>query len=47
MVTETGSPPADVVRAFRIARDVTGAVDRWEAIEALDGVDRSRACNPS
>ncbi len=36
MVTETGSRPADVVRAFRIARDITGAVDRWEAIEALD-----------
>ena len=38
MVTETGSHPADVVRAYRIARDVTGAVERWEAIEALDGV---------
>ena len=36
MVTETGSRPADVVRAYRIARDVTGAVERWEAIEALD-----------
>ncbi len=38
MVTETGAQPADVVRAYRIARDVTGAVERWEAIEALDGV---------
>jgi glutamate dehydrogenase len=38
MVTETGARPADVVRAFRIARDVTGAVERWAAIEALDGV---------
>ena len=37
MVSETGSHPADVVRAYRIARDVTGAVERWEAIEALDG----------
>jgi glutamate dehydrogenase len=37
MMTETGSPLATVVRAYRIARDVTGAVDRWEAIEALDG----------
>jgi glutamate dehydrogenase len=37
MVAETGSHPADVVRAFRIARDVTGAVERWAAIEALDG----------
>jgi glutamate dehydrogenase len=27
-----------VVRAYRIARDVTGAVERWEAIEALDSV---------
>jgi len=36
MVAETGSRPADVVRAYRIARDVTGAVQRWEAIEALD-----------
>ena len=38
MVSETGSRPADVVRAYRVARDVTGAVERWEAIEALDGV---------
>jgi glutamate dehydrogenase len=37
MVSETGSRPAEVVRAYRIARDVTGAVDRWEDIEALDG----------
>ncbi|HEY7478529.1 MAG TPA: NAD-glutamate dehydrogenase domain-containing protein, partial [Actinomycetota bacterium] len=37
MMTETGSPLAIVVRAYRIARDVTGAVDRWESIEALDG----------
>ena len=38
MVTETGASPADVVRAFRIARDVTGAVERWADVEALDGV---------
>jgi glutamate dehydrogenase len=37
MVTETGAEPADVVRAFRIARDVTGALERWDAVEALDG----------
>jgi len=37
MVTETGAQPADVVRAFRIARDVTGAVQRWADVEALDG----------
>ena len=38
MVTETGASPADVVRAFRIARDVTGGVGRWGDVEALDGV---------
>ncbi|MGZ8615392.1 MAG: hypothetical protein ACXWX4_12035, partial [Actinomycetota bacterium] len=37
MVTETGSRPSEVVRAFRIARDVTGAVQRWAGVEALDG----------
>ncbi len=37
LVTETGAEAADVARAYRIARDVTGAVDRWEAIEALVG----------
>ncbi len=38
MVTETGASTTDVVRAFRIARDVTGAVQRWADVEALDGV---------
>ncbi len=38
LVTETGASPADVVRAFRMARDVTGAERRWSAVEALDGV---------
>jgi glutamate dehydrogenase len=37
MVTETGTQHSDVVRAFRVARDVTGALQRWAAIEALDG----------
>ncbi|HSJ51864.1 MAG TPA: NAD-glutamate dehydrogenase [Actinomycetota bacterium] len=37
VVSESGAEPADVVRAYRIARDVTGAVERWEAIEALFG----------
>jgi glutamate dehydrogenase len=37
VVSETGAEPADVVRAYRIARDVTGAVARWEALEALVG----------
>ncbi|MGH2528204.1 MAG: NAD-glutamate dehydrogenase domain-containing protein, partial [Actinomycetota bacterium] len=35
--TETGAEASDVVRAYRIARDVTDAVNRWEAIEALVG----------
>jgi len=38
MVAETGAHRADVVRAFRIARDVTGAVARWDEIERLDAV---------
>jgi len=38
MVVETGAHRADVVRAFRIARDVTGAVERWDEVERLDGV---------
>jgi glutamate dehydrogenase len=37
MVTETGAQPSQIVRAFRIARDVTGAVARWKDVEALDG----------
>ncbi|MEP7060168.1 MAG: NAD-glutamate dehydrogenase, partial [Actinomycetota bacterium] len=37
MMTETGAHAADVVKAFRIARDVTGAVARWADVEALDG----------
>jgi len=36
--TETGASPSDVVRAFRIARDVTGATARWSDVEALDGL---------
>jgi len=35
--TETGAGASDVVRAYRIARDVTDAGNRWEAIEALVG----------
>jgi glutamate dehydrogenase len=37
LVTETGAEAADVVRAYRIARDVTRATERWESIEALVG----------
>ena len=38
LVIETGANAADVVRAFRIAREVTGAKERWDDVEALDGV---------
>ena len=38
LMSETGAQAADVVRAFRIARDVTGAVGRWADVESLDGV---------
>ena len=37
-MAETGAEPADVARAYRIAREVTAAPDRWAALEALDGV---------
>jgi len=37
LVAETEAEASDVVRAYRIARDVTGAVHRWEAIEGLVG----------
>ena len=36
LATELGAAPADVVRAYRIARDVIGAVGRLAAIDALD-----------
>jgi glutamate dehydrogenase len=36
LVAEQGADPADVVRAYRIARDVTGAGERWTNIERLD-----------
>jgi glutamate dehydrogenase len=32
---EGGAEPADVVRAYRIAREVTGAMARWDAVESL------------
>jgi glutamate dehydrogenase len=37
LAAETGAVAADIVSAYRIARDVTGAVERWEAIEGLVG----------
>jgi glutamate dehydrogenase len=36
LATELGASPAAVVRAYRIARDVTGAIGRFAAIDALD-----------
>jgi glutamate dehydrogenase len=39
VVAERGCDPADVVRAYRIARAVTGAAARWDAIEKLGGLD--------
>jgi glutamate dehydrogenase len=42
LVTEQGAEPAAVVRAYRIAREVTGADARWDAIERLErSVDRA------
>ncbi|NNC40775.1 MAG: hypothetical protein HKN95_08790, partial [Acidimicrobiia bacterium] len=40
LMNETGSTPADIVRAFRITREVSGASERWRAVEQLKaGVD--------
>jgi glutamate dehydrogenase len=33
----TGSPAHRIMRAYRVAREITGAVDRWTAIEDLVG----------
>jgi len=35
--TETGAAPAEVVRAFYLAKEITRATERWDDIEALDG----------
>jgi glutamate dehydrogenase len=41
LMFELGAQPADVVRAYLAARDLVGAVGRWEGIERLDrSVDR-------
>jgi len=37
LCAETGAEPAEVARAYYIARDVTGGVERWDDVEALDG----------
>ena len=42
LVAERDADVAAVVRAFRIAVEVTGADPLWEAIEELDGVDARR-----
>ncbi len=35
LMAETGTTPAEIVRAYRIARSVTDAEPRWDAIEQL------------
>src|SRR5215218_2031049 len=35
LAAERGAAPADIARAYRIARDVTGARARWDAVENL------------
>ena len=37
LTAETGTEPAEVVRCYQIAREVTGAEERWDAIESLVG----------
>ena len=37
LVAERGARPAEVVRAYRIAREVVGAEGDWETIEDLEG----------
>jgi glutamate dehydrogenase len=41
LVIERDADVAAVVRAFRLAVEVTGAAPLWEAVEQLDGLDRS------
>jgi glutamate dehydrogenase len=38
LMEETGAASEDVVRAYRIARAVAGASERWQAVESLVGV---------
>jgi glutamate dehydrogenase len=37
LMLETGAQVSQVARAYRIARDVTDAVQRWEGVEELSG----------
>jgi glutamate dehydrogenase len=39
LVAERGCDPAAVVRAYRIARAVTGAAARWNEVERMDGAE--------
>ena len=39
LVAERGADPAAVVRAYRIARAVTGAAARWDSVERLTDVE--------
>ncbi|MGZ8647191.1 MAG: NAD-glutamate dehydrogenase domain-containing protein, partial [Solirubrobacteraceae bacterium] len=41
LVAERDADVAAIVRAFRMAVDVTGADPLWEAIEAMDGLERA------
>jgi glutamate dehydrogenase len=41
LVAERGADVAAVVRAYRIAREATGADAHWDAVERLDGVERT------
>lgn len=38
LMAQTGANPVEVVAAYRIARDVTGAVEKWQEIEQSLGV---------
>ncbi len=37
MAARSGNSVAEIVKGYRIARDVSGALPRWEAVEALAG----------
>jgi glutamate dehydrogenase len=41
LVAERGSDAASIVRAFRIAREVTRGEAEWDPVEQLTGVDRA------
>jgi glutamate dehydrogenase len=44
LAAERGAEPAEVVRAFRVAREITGAVPRWDAVERLPrSIDQTTA----